>query len=209
MKTIALLLTLLCATVVEAQVEIQEDNLTIEYENTNKAGQIVGLGNITNVYSKSKTWVQYSIKVRIEMIDNKKRPFDPNKFSLIEPQNKIRLRPIDIANANYMNQWHLFRLIKDKPSYKSLEERYKPDIKDTYVDYEFEGIENVIIPVSYDAYDKYKISIKEPKKVAHESYFEPRNIKNQNLNLYFFVPESAKSATLYYGNQKIAEIDFK
>ena len=206
MKTIFLFLTLLFTQLFYSQIEIQEDNLTIEYKNNNKAGQIVGLGNITNVYSKTKNWVQYSIKVRIEMSDNKKRTFDPNKFSLIDPNNKIRLRPIDISNSNYLNQWHLYRLIKDKPNYKSLENRYKPNIKDSYMDYEFEGIKNAIIPINYDAYDKYKISIKEPNKVAHESYFEPRDLKKQNLNLYFFIPVGSEIVTLYYGNKIIADI---
>lgn len=208
MKIIFLILTLLFTQLFYSQVEIQEDNLTIEYKRNNKAGLMVGMGNITNVYSKSKKLIQYRIKVRIEMIDNEKRPFDPNKFSIVDEQNKIRLRPVDIANSNYLNQWHLNRLIKNKPNYKSLEDRYKPDIKDTFLDYEFEGITNVCIPINYEAYDKFKISLKNPKTVAHESYFEPRDFRKQNLNLYFFIPVNSEITTLFYGNKKIADIKF-
>jgi hypothetical protein len=190
-----------------SQVKIQEDNLTLEYAKTKKASQFIGM--VTNVSTKSKEVVQYNIKVRVEMTDNKKRPFDANKFSLVDYQDSLRLRPIDVAYTNLTDKWHFIKLIKNKPKYKSLEERYKPDIKDTFLDYEFEGINNLTIPICYEAYDKYKISFKNPDKECHESYFEPKDLRKRNVNLYFPMLKSAKSATLYYGNTKIAEIKLK
>nr|WP_321235287.1 hypothetical protein [uncultured Psychroserpens sp.] len=207
MKTRLIIATFLFTQLFYSQIKIQEDNLTIEYEKTKKASQF--LGAVTNVRTKSKTIVQYNVKVRIEMIDNQKRPFDPNKFSLIDYQNKIRYRPIDVAYTNFTDKWHFIKLIKNKPEYKSLEKRYKPDIKDTFLDYEFEGVTNFTIPIKYEAYDKYKISFKNPKKVAHESYFEPKDLRKRNINLYFPMLKSVKSATPYYGNIKIEEIKFK
>ena len=207
MKSPLLLLALLCTQLFYAQIEIPEDNLSIDYVKTKKASQIVGA--VTNVRTKSKQIVQYNIKVEVEMLDNKKRPFDANKFSLVDYQNKIRVRPIDVAYNNFTDKWHFIKLIKNKPKYKSLEDRYKPEIPDTFLDYEFEGITNITIPIRYEAYNKYKISFKNPKRVAHESYFEPKALRKRNVNLYVPMPLDAKSATLYYGDTKIADITLK
>lgn len=121
MKTRLIILAFLFTQIFYSQIKIVEDNLTIEYEKTKKASQLIA---VTNVRTKSKKIVQYNIKVRIEMIDNKKRSFDPNKFSLIDYQNKIRLRPVDVAYTNFTDKWHFYKLIKSKPRYKSLEIRY-------------------------------------------------------------------------------------
>ena len=207
MKLRITILAFLFTQIFYSQVTIQEDNLTIEYSKTKKASQ--SLGMVTNVRTKSKEVVQYNVKVRIEMIDNKKKPFDANKFSILDYQNQIRLRPIDVAYTNFTDKWHFIKLIKNKPKYKSLEKRYKPDIKDTFLDYEFEGINNLNIPICYEAYDKFKISFKNPDKECHESYFEPKDLRKRNVNLYFPMLKSTKSATLYYGNTKIAEIKLK
>lgn len=208
MKTRLIIIAFLFTQIFYSQIKIQEDNLTVEYAKTKKASQVIGV--VTNVRTDSKEIVQYNVKVRIEMIDNKKRSFDPNKFSLIDYQNKKRLRPLSVAYTNLTDKWHFIKLIKNKPKYKSLEKRYKPDVKDTFLDYEFEGITNLIIPIQYEAYDEYKISFKNPEtEECHESYFEPKDLRKRNINLYFPMPISAKSATLYYGYIKIADIRFK
>ena len=201
------LLAFLITQLFYSQVKIQEDNLTIEYAKTKKASQTIGM--VTNVRTKSKEVVQYNIKIRVEMLDNKKRAFDANKFSLVNYQDSVRLRPIDVAYTNLTDKWHFIKLIKNKPKYKSLEKRYKPEIKDTFLNYEFEGINNLTIPICYEAYNKYKISFKNPDRECHESYFEPKDLRKRNVNLYFPMLKSAKNATLYYGNTKIAEINLK
>ncbi len=207
MKTILIILAILSAQIFYSQIKIQEDNLTVEYVKTKKASQLIGA--VTNVRTNSKEIVQYNVKVRIEMIDNKIRPFDANKFSLIDYQDNMRLRPLSVAYTNFTDKWYFIQLIKNKPKYKSLEKRYKPDVKDTFLDYEFEGITNLMIPINYEAYDEYKISFKNPDKECHESYFEPKDLRKRNINLYFPMPKSAKSATLYYGYTKIADIKLK
>jgi len=207
MKTRFIILAFLFTQIFYSQTKIKEDNLTVEYMKTKKASQFIGA--VTNVRTKSDKIVQYNIKVRIEMIDNKIRPFDPNKFSVIDHQNKIRFRPIDVAYTNFTAKWHFIKLIKNKPKYKSLENMYNSEIKDTFLDYEFEGVTNLTIPIKYEAYNKYKISLKNPKRVAHESYFEPKGLRKRNLNLYFPMLKSVKSATLYYGYTKIADIKLK
>ncbi|WP_299521869.1 hypothetical protein [Winogradskyella sp.] len=207
MNTRLTILIFLFMQIFYSQVKIQEDNLTIEYVKAKKASQSIGM--VTNVRTKSKEVVQYNIKIRVEMLDNKKRPFDANKFSLVDYQDSIRLRPIDVAYTNLTDKWHFIKLIKNKPKYKSLEKRYKPDIKDTFLDYEFEGINNLTMPICYEAYDKYKISFKNPDKECHESYFEPKALRKRNVNLYFPMLKSTENATLYYGNIKIAEIELK
>lgn len=144
MKTRLIIIVLLFTQIFYSQIEIKEDNLTIEYAKTKKASQLIGA--VTNVRTKSKEIVQYNVKVRIEMIDNKIRPFDANKFSLIDYQDKIRLRPLSITYTNLTDKWYFIQLIKNKPKYKSLEKIYKPSIRDTFLDYDFDGITNLTKP---------------------------------------------------------------
>ncbi len=207
MKIKLIIIALLSSQIFYSQIEIQDDNLTIEFVKTKKASQFIGA--VTNVRTKSKEIVQYNVKVRIEMIDNKKRPFDANKFSLIDHQAKMRLRPLSVTYTNFTDKWYFFQLIKDKPKYKSLEKRYKPDVKDTFLDYEFEGVSNINAPICYEAYDEYKISFKNPDKECHLSYFEPKDLRKRNINLYFPMQKNVKNATLYYGFTKIADIKLK
>lgn len=207
MKKRLIIIALLSTQIFYSQIEIKEDNLTIEYAKAKKASQLIGA--VTNVRTKSKEIVQYNIKVRIEMIDNKIRPFDANKFSLIDHQDKMRLRPLSVTYTNLTDKWYFIQLIKNNPKYKSLEKRYKPDVKDTFLDYDFEGITNLTIPICYEAYDEYKISFKNPDKECHESYFEPKELRKRNINLYFPMLKSVESATLYYGYTKIADIKLK
>lgn len=201
------ILTFLFTQIFYSQVKIKENNLTIEYKKVKKASQ--SIGQLTNVKTKSKDVVQYNIKVRVEMLDNKKRSFDANKFSLINYKDSLRLRPIDVTYTNFTDKWHFIKLIKNKPRYNSLEKRYKPDIKDTFLDYEFEGINNLIIPICYQAYDEKHFRLKIPDKECHESYFEPKDLRKRNVNLFFPMLKSVKSVTLYYGNKKITEIELK
>ncbi len=207
MKISFTILIFLFTQIFYSQVKIEEDNLTIEYAKTKKASQFIGM--VTNVRTKSDEIVQYNIKVRIEMSDNNIRPFDANKFSLLDNQNEIRLRPIDVTYTNLTDKWHFIKLIKNKPKYKSLEDRYEPDIKDTFLDYEFEGINNLSLPICYEAYNKYKISFKNPDRECHESYFEPKDLRKRNINLYFPILKNVNNVTLYYGYTKIADIKLK
>jgi len=207
MKIRFTILTFLFTQIFYSQIKIKEDNLTIEYSKIKKASQFMGM--VTNVRTKSKDVVQYNIKVRVEMNDNEKKLFDANKFSLIDYQDSIRLRPIDVTYTNFTDKWHFIKLIKNKPKYKSLEDRYKPEIIDTFLDYEFDGINNQTIPICYEAFNKIGWGFKNPEKECHESYFKPKDFRKRNVNLYFPMQKNKKSATLYYGSTKIAEIKLK
>ena len=132
MKTIFVVLAILSAQLFHSQVTIHKHNLTIEHVKTKKASQTIGA--VTSVRTKSKAIVQYNVKVRIEMIDNKIRPFDANKFSLIDYKDNVRLRPPSIAYTNLTDKWHFIQLIKNKPKYKSLERKYKPEIAGAFLD---------------------------------------------------------------------------
>lgn len=207
MKTSLFLIILLSSQIFYSQIEIKDDNLTIKYEKTKKASQFIGA--VTNVRTKSNEIVQYNVKVRIEMIDNKIRPFDVNKFSLIDHQAKTRLRPVSVTYTNFTDKWYFIQLIKNKSKYKSLEDRYKPDVKDTFLDYEFDGVNNLMTPICYEAYNVNKISFKYPDKECHITYFEPKDLRKRNINLYFPMLKSVKNATLYYGYTKIEDIILK
>jgi hypothetical protein len=204
MQKIIALPFILFSLICNSQIKIPEDNLSIKYIKTKKASKYVA--SVTNVNIKSKSINQYNVKVKIEMLDNKIRPFDANKFSLIIPQEKIR--PVCVTYTNFTDKWYFITLIKNKPKYKSLEKSYKPDIEDTFLNYDFKGIQNIKMPICYEAYDKYKISFKRPDRECHETYFEPKKLRNRNVNLYFPLHKNIKNASLYYGFTKITEIAF-
>ena len=47
------------------------------------------------------------------------------------------------------------------------------------------------------------------KRECHESYFEPKDLRKRNINLYFPILKNVNNVTLYYGYTKIADIKLK
>jgi len=193
-----LLVFFLASFIVNSQtIVIKEDNAQLKFIKSKKASKII---NASNIYIKSKGLKRILVKIKMKSLNNKKQLFDPNKFSLIDFNYKFRYRPTDILFQNFTDWWHFKKISKTKPKKKLNDYIYSPDIDDVFLDYDFEGIKNVEIPIN--------INTKRNPDI-HIIHFKPKELKSRNIYIYFPFPSGLKTAVLYYGNEKITDIDFK
>ena len=197
MKKIILLFIFLSAFKINAQIIIDESNLRLEFIKTKKVSNLV---HASNVYYKSKDLKRIRVKVNMKYLNNKRQLFDPNKFSLIDHNSKLRYRPTDILYQNLSDWQHFKKISKTKPKKKSNKHIYYPDIDDTFLDYEFDGIKNVQIPINFNTKRKPDI---------HIIHFMPRKLRVRNIHVFFILSKELNNASIYYENKKIEDINFK
>lgn len=176
---------------------IKEDNVKLKFVKTKKASKIA---TASRVYVRSKNLKKILIKIKMKSINNERQLFDPNKLSLIDFINKLRYRPTDALYQNFTDWSHFKKISKSKPKKRFNTHIYKPDIPDTFLDFKFENIKNVEIPVNFN--NKRNPDI-------HIIHFKPIKLRSRNIYLYFILPKHLKNAILYYGNEKVVDINFK
>lgn len=192
----SILFSLLFTSIVFSQkIIIEEDQVSLEFIKAREAS----LFNPSNVYSRSKDLKTIVTRVKMKTLSNKKESFDPNKFSLVFEEQKFRCRPIDILFKNFTDWWHFSKVAKTKPSDKKSYYKYNPDIEDTYLKYSIDGIENFELPVNLGT---------RKKPESHILYFVPKKLRSRGIRMYFILPETITNGALYYGNQKIKDIEF-
>jgi len=196
-KIVVLLFFVSSLTLNSQTIIIKEDNVRLKFIKAKKASKVI---NASNISVKSKKLKRIRVKIKMKSLDNKGQIFDPNKLSLIDFNSKLRYRPTDILFQNLTDWWHFKKISKTKPKKKSNEYIYAPNIDDTFLDYEFEGIKNVQIPVNFNT---------EKNPDIHIVHFEPKKLRSRNVHLYFVFPKGLKNATIYYGKEKLADINFK
>lgn len=155
--------------------------------------------NPSNVYIRSKEAKTIVTRVKMKTLSNKKQSFDPNKFSLVIEEHKVRVRPMDVLFKNFTDWWHFSKVSKTEPSDEKIKYKYNPDIEDTYLNYTKEGIKNFELPVNLG-------TRKKPEE--HVLYFVPKDLRSRGIRMYFILPEDISGGTLYYGDQKIKDIQF-
>jgi len=196
-KILTIILFIFSFKVNSQTIVIKEDNVKLKFIKSKKASKII---NSSSVYIKSKKLKRILVKIKMKSLNNKKQIFDPNKFSLIDFNYKLRYKPTDILFQNLTDWWHFEKISKTKPKRKFNKRIYSPDINDTFLDYKFEGIKNVIIPINFATKKKPDI---------HIIHFKPKKLRSRNIYIYFPFPKELKNAVLYYGNEKITNINFK
>lgn len=168
----------------------QSDSFNVEFIKAIKAITTVSANYESNNVNK------IIVKIKIESTD-KKGVFDPNKISLIDHKNNLRFRPTDVLAKRFTNLIAFGRVSKVKPKLKRNKKLYNPEIKDTYLDYNFDGIKNVEIPFNYGTNKNQDLL---------NMYFYSKKLRSTKLTLFFAYPKNAKTGTLYYGTEKISDI---
>ncbi|MDX1270714.1 hypothetical protein [Bizionia paragorgiae] len=171
----------------------QSDSFNVEFIKAKK--KIKAITTFSANY-KSNNVNKISVKIKIESTE-KKGVFDPNKISLIDHENNLRFRPTDVLAKRFTNLIPFGRVSKVKPKLKRNKKLYAPEIKDTYLDYNFDGIQNVDLPFNYGTTKKPDLLI---------MHFYSKKLRSTTLTLFFAYPKNAKTGTLYYGNEKISDI---
>lgn len=173
------------------------DNIKIEFTKSRKASKII---TASNVAIKSDQIKKVFVKIKVKSLNNKRQLFDPNKLSLVDAQNKLRFRPTDILFQNFTDWRHFKKISKTKPKIRYNKRIYNINIEDTFLNHNQEGIKNCELPINFN-------TRKNPDN--HIIHFEPKKLRSRNVMLYFPYPNELKKSTLYYGIEKIAEINFK
>jgi len=154
----------------------------------------------TRIILKSKDLKTVYIKLRMSTISGEKEMFDVNKFSLVDETHKLRSRPMDVSYQAFTAYLGFNKLVKE-PLKKNLAGfEYEPEIEDSFEEFDFEGYTQFAVPIDYDGWGRRKNLI---------VYFKPQEFKSKKLNFFFPYPKSIKKGSLYYGNEKIAEVTFK
>jgi|GEM_PF-5883837 len=154
----------------------------------------------TNVIMRSKTCKTIYVKLRMTASSGKRKAFDINKFSLVDETNKIRCRPMNISYQVFTAYSGFYKLVKEPLKRKNINLRYEPKIVDTFENYDFNEYTNLEVPVDYDGWGKQKNQV---------VYFKPQKFKTKKLNFFFPYLKDVKTGTLYYGDKKVAELQFK
>lgn len=201
MKKLLTIIILLFINQNYSQNTFENNTIKIEYLSSKKVSNRLHLNSSTRISSKEIQKI--SIKCKFKSL-NKER-IDINKISLLDIKNKIRYRPTDISYQpifGYMGYGKLMKVDLKKKGligYHNLGAYYKPEIKDTFEDYEFKGYTNFAL--SYNFWT-------EKKPLIGKVYFAPHKFKKFKSLIFFPILNKVENPEfeLYYGNERISKI---
>ncbi|RED48812.1 hypothetical protein [Seonamhaeicola aphaedonensis] len=178
--------------------------ISIEYFETEQVSNKLNLNSSTKIRGEGVQKI--SVKCKIKSL-NKQR-IDINKFSLVDTINKLRYRPTDVSYqpvAGYMVYGKLLKSdIKKKGlvGHYSLGASYKPEVKDSFLDYNIEGYTNIEPTFNF-------WTDKDP--LLSKIYFKPHKFKKFKALFFFAIIKDAPipNLALYYGDNKVTDIRVK
>ena len=171
----------------------QSNDFKVEFIKAHKTIKVV---TTNSAIYKSKEVNKIIVKLKIESVD-KKGFFDPNKISLIDHTNNLRYRPTDILAKRFTNLISFDRISKVKPKLTRNKRLYNSEIKDTFLDYNFDNIQNVNMPFNYGSRKKPDLLI---------MHFSTKKLRSTTITIYFAYPKGIKTGALYYGKEKISDV---
>lgn len=201
MKKALLIALILVTSLVFSQKTISE-NYEFRYITSKKNSKFLE-GNTSN-YSVSVPKEHKKIQVRFKMksISGEKEDFDPNKFSLVSEKYKFRLRPIDLKHNYAVGMVFIgFPYLVDfNPKDEKIKQcvKYKPEIEDTFWDYQIEGYQDISPSINFGTKRK-------PKRVS--PYLDHKELRACRIDVYFSVPKDLEKGKVYYGNEIIADFE--
>ncbi|MDN3723623.1 hypothetical protein QRD02_04465 [Aequorivita sp. SDUM287046] len=128
-------------------------------------------------------------KLKATSINNEKETFNPNYLYVVLRDLKVRLRPFD---------GDFIQLVNAKPDEKTpyYGYQYRPEVLDTFKDYQMEGYKDIETCINYGT-----------ERKPHEKpiYFNTREMKSETFNIYFAMPKNQTSGELFYGDVKLMD----
>ncbi|MEL1242261.1 hypothetical protein [Flavobacterium flavipallidum] len=142
------------------------------------------------------------IKIDMSSVDKNKKEFDVNKFILLDTVNKLKIRAMDISYQNFSAYTNFGILTKKNHSFNPKHSilTYDPSITDSFESYNFEDFYSLEIPINYGSNKKPEL---------HIIYYKPKKFKSKKIVFFFPFPKEENNGVLYYGNQKIATLNFE
>lgn len=182
-----------------AQTVIENGEFNIELLKAKNVSQFeIHSGDYFIKVSKNAKRIQ--VKVKLESISGDKALLDFNKFYLVSEKFKIRIQPLDIRYSQVINYAGIEKLAHGKPDEKSAfygYYSYDPAVEDSFLDFKIPGYADVRNRIDFGTKRKPDVKF---------TYYNPKKIKKERLNIYFAVPRIFEYGTLYYGTHKIGQI---
>ncbi len=190
-KTLLFLLVIIVTTCSFGQPTKVDNTFQLEVKKVDQRSRLFQMhfkGYYIRIPEDSK---KIQFKIKATSLTNEKEIFNPNNLYVVLRDLKLRLRPFD---------GDFLQLVDVKPDDKTpyYGYKYKPEVPDTFKDYEMEGYKDIETTLNYGT-----------ERKPHEKpiYFNAREMKSETFNLYFAMPKDQTYGELYYGDVKL--IDFK
>ncbi len=199
------IIAIMTSLALNAQEITVNDNIVIKIKKVKKAPILFHTQQ--NIKVKGEGAEKIMIKSKIRSLD--KEDVDVNPLSLLDTVNKVRYKlvefvgykPVSVVVATYQGKQLLKTKLLNKSGrpYKNLPD-YNPKIKDSFYDYKFEGYTDFAPKINFGT---------EKKPIVSEIYYAPITMNSFVADAFFAVHkfESEPFYQLYYGNEKIADID--
>lgn len=181
-----------------AQTEVDNGNISIDLYVIKKVSAIGNLTSTTRLKSEEYTKIILKCKVQV-----KNGLFDFNKISLVDQNNKLRYKTIEVHTKRFIDGLQQpILLVKrdiskdDKKGRFPLNIEYDPNIIDDFDKFSIVGFENIEIPMNFGSKNNPIIS---------NYYFKPTTITKFKNYIYFSILAISEKSSLelYYGNEKI------
>lgn len=203
--TYIFLIAIIWTNYINAQEVTINNDITIEIKKVKKAPTLFYTQQ--NVKVKDDGLEKIMIKMKIK--SEQKEDVDVNPFSLLDTVNKVRYqlvefvgyKPFSIGVPTYQGKELLKTKLLNKHGrpYQSVPD-YDPNIKDTFLDYQFEGYKNSTCQINFG-------TNKNP--IVSGIYYAPITMNTFIADAFFAIQKFDKKPVfeLYYGNDKVADIN--
>lgn len=184
-----------------AQTEVDNGKISMDLYVIKKVSVIGNLTSTTRLKSEEYTKIILKCKVQV-----KNGLFDFNKLSLVDRNNKLRYKAIEVHTKRFIDGLQQpILLVKrdiskdDKKGRFPLNIEYDPNIIDHFDKFSIAGFENIEIPMNFGSKNDPIIS---------NYYFKPTTIKKFKNYIYFSILTISEKSNLelYYGNEKIDDV---
>jgi len=185
---------------------VDNGNITIEIKKIKKAPTFFHTQQSVKVRGEMR---KIMIKTRIK--SKNKEDFDVNPISLIDTVNKVRYRLLEFVGyksfsvgfPTYQGEEYLkTKLVNKKGRSYQNAPNYNPRMNDTFNDYVFEGYENIECEINFGTDKNPLLSV---------TYYAPITMNSFIADSFFAILNFEKKPIfeLYYGNEKVADIEVK
>lgn len=191
MKTLIALLIIFSTIFSYSQTIKVDNNFQLEIKKVDQRSRLFQMhfkGYYIRIPEDSK---KIQFKIKATSLTNEKETFNPNNLYVVLRDLKLRLRPFD---------GDFIQLVDVKPDDKTpyYGYKYKPEVPDTFKDYQMEGFKDIETCLNYGT-----------ERKPHEKpiYFNTREFKSETFNIYFAMPKHQTYGELYYGNVKLMDFE--
>jgi len=199
-KNITIIFLFLTTIAFSQKLKVENDEIEIQYHWTREIVKNSIWTSVKLNSDNSKSLKNIYVKLKMTSTNKKEKEFEINKFILIDDKNKLKIRPNNISYQVVAQVYPFQKLSTDKDiNVEKYKLQYNSEVKDYFKEYEFSGYETLEIPINYNTKENPEL---------HITYFKPLPFKKKKISLFYAVPSNINNATLYYGNEKIANLKF-